>query len=160
RVVLPNDAINGQRVPPGKIVTFPIPARAPTSLGGALQSAQFSYQWRLVRETPDTLFRDTSANESVTVTGRDRAGTGTISPPLDNVPASGDACAVVTTSMTNNGTTTWTKVGTAAAPRYQGRYRLFNTNGTLRTQAVVDLTSNLPPGGPYTFPGATLCAPD
>jgi hypothetical protein len=87
-----------------------------------------------------------------------------VTPPLHDVPGSlaawGDQCAIVNATMTNAGTTTWTKAGTPGASTYQGRYRVYNPDGTLRVNAVVDMITSVPPGQGAQFPGPWLCAPD
>jgi subtilisin family serine protease len=145
------------RVAPGEEVTFTFPITAPDTLSGSYQYRNYDFQWRLLREDPDTLAGQATADQPIRVDGRDRALGGTISPALSAVPAS--PCRSVTVSMQNSGTTTWTALGTPGASGYSARYRLYQPNGvTLISQGTVNVSGVVLPGASYGF-SVPLCAP-
>jgi hypothetical protein len=153
RVALPVASVR-----PGEEVTFTFPITAPDTLSGGYQYKDYDFVWKMLRESPDTAFCQstptacpTSPNTPIRVVGVDAAAAGTFSPALSSVPAS--PCAWVKMPMTNTGTTTWTAPGTVgASSSYRAHYRFLGGDGYVNVSGVVA------PGRTYDA-WMYLCAP-
>ncbi len=167
----------GSDLRPGEENIFSFNSTAPSSLGAAggtlaawYQYNVFNFQFQMFCDsggscaTANVRFGESTPNAPKTVTGKDRAQPGTLSPSLARLAAGlgspPSACGTIYVPMTNGGTTAWTPSGVSGADTYTAYWWLYYPNGiTVYTSGVANLPAGtVGPGGAANFP-VYLCAP-